>query len=251
MGSISTVIIAYNEALNIAKCIESVKSFSTEIIVVDSDSTDATRSIAEALGAKVLNRKWDNYILQKNYGNDHTKGDYILSLDADEWLSEEVILFVKEGKYIESDIVYFNRKNNYAGKWMRWGGWYPDEKPRLWKRGTAQWGGAIPHEVLEYKNDVKVLNSKMNIMHQNYNSVNEHIHKSMKYALMASDQIKLKSLTSLFLKLLFSPSVRFFKNYFFRLGFLDGWRGLVSAVITSVEVAYKYYLALDRKINNW
>lgn len=247
---ISAVIITYNEAKNIGRCIESLADICNEIIVVDSYSTDNTVLLAEQYGAKVLQRKWDNYIDQKNFGNEQAKGDYILSMDADEYLSPALREKLKDSKSFESyDIISFNRLNNYIGKWMRHGEWYPDKKVRLWRKGCAKWGGSIPHETVLFNSDLKSTHIALDILHITHQSIDEHILKSSKYALLSTDQVWLKSAWTLWFKLLFSGVFRFFKSLILWGGILDGWRGIVGAGITSIGVTYKYWLALERKVN--
>lgn len=248
--SISVVIIAYNEEKHLARCLESVATVATEIIVVDSFSTDQTTAIAEKYGAKVYQRKFDGYIGQKNYANSLATGDYIFSLDADEALSPELIQFLlDEQNYVTYNVLSFNRLNWYCGKWMKYGGWYPDTKVRMWKRGLASWGGSLPHEHVIYDASLVCKAVSHDILHYAYETVTQHIQKSNKYALLASYQYLSKSYPDLFFKMAFSGVFRFFRNTIFKLGILDGWRGIVSAFITMIEINNKYWLALEKKIN--
>jgi glycosyltransferase involved in cell wall biosynthesis len=247
---ISVVIIAYNEERHLVRCLESVASIATEIIVVDSYSTDETAAIAQKHGAKVYQRTFDGYIGQKNYVNTLAKGDYIFSLDADEALSSELIRFLQdEQNYVAYDILSFHRLNQYCGKWMKFGGWYPDIKVRMWKRGMAHWGGSLPHEHVIFDSSLTHRLVGHDILHYAYNTVKQHIAKSDKYAQLASYQYINRSYFELFFKMFFSGGFRFFRNCFLKLGILDGWRGIVSAFITMIEINNKYWLALEKKIN--
>lgn len=246
--NISTVIISYNEASNIVRCIESAWKVSTEVILVDSFSTDNTKKLASELNARVLERPFDDYIQQKNYGNAHASGDYILSLDADEWLSDKLIQEIKQITPSEKNRVYsFPRKNFYVGKFLEHGVYYPDRKIRLWKKDNAYWSGTIPHETLTIVENSEEVKLKHDLMHYAYTSVKQHYTKSLKYASLASFRLSKKSSIALLFKLLFSPSIRFFKDIFLKMGVLDGWRGVVVAAVASVETTMKYFYALKRK----
>lgn len=247
---LSFVIITYNEAAKIGRCLESVQSIADEIIVVDSGSQDNTVAIAQKHGAKVMYRKFDGFINQKNYANSLATGDYIFSLDADEYLSEPLKQWLSNCVNFESyDVLSFNRLNFYCGKWMKWGGWYPDKKVRMWKREKAHWTGALPHEHVTYDSSVQLHHEPLDIMHDAYQQVSQHLNKSVYYAKLASFQLAKKSYRVLFLKLMFSGTFRFFRNIIFKGGILDGWRGVVSAFITTMEINQKYWLALEKKLN--
>lgn len=247
---ISFVIIAYNEEAHLARCLESVASVASEIIVVDSHSTDGTAALAQKYGAKVYQRTFDGYIGQKNYANTLATGEYIFSLDADESLSPKLIQFLQdEQNYVAYDILSFYRLNQYCGKWMKYGGWYPDVKVRMWKREMARWGGNLPHEHVVFDPSLAHQVMKHEILHYAYDTVKQHIVKSNKYAQLASYQYVSKSYAALFFKMAFSGIFRFFRNCILKLGILDGWRGIVSAFITMIEINNKYWLALEKKIN--
>lgn len=248
--SISVVIIAYNEEKHLGRCLESVATVATEVIVVDSYSTDQTTAIAEKYGAKVYQRKFDGYIGQKNYANSLATGDYIFSLDADEALSTELIQFLQDEKnYVTYNVLSFNRLNLYCGKWMKYGGWYPDIKVRMWKRGLATWGGSLPHEHVIFDATLTPFHVSQNLLHYTHQTPKQHVLKSIKYAQLASYQLAQKKYSYLFFKLAFSGIFRFFRNVIFKGGIFNGWLGIVSEGITMIEINYKYWLALEKKIN--
>jgi len=249
--SISTVIITKNEALNIAKCIESVLKFSDEIIVVDSYSTDNTKSIATSYDKlKFFERKFDNYIHQKNYANSLASSEFIFSIDADEWCSESMIKVLVDMKLSLSLPMGFKRINIYKNKPIRFGLWKNDWKIRLWKKEIAQWGGATPHEHLIFLEDTEVSYFDSILYHNAYQSHSEFFSKSIQYAKLAAIQIaEKKSFPQLILSLFLNPIYKFIKGYFLRLGFLDGYYGLVIATGNFVETFFKYYLAIHIKWN--
>lgn len=145
MVKISTIIITQNEERNIGRCIDSVLSVADEIVVIDSFSTDRTCDIAAGKGARVVSHLFKSHIDQKNYAITQASYDFVLSLDADEYLSEELtrsILEIKESWPFEA--YRMNRLSNYGGKWIRHGNWYPDQKIRLWNKRKGLWGEKIP-----------------------------------------------------------------------------------------------------------
>ena len=152
MVKISAVIITQNEERNIGRCIDSIVSVADEIVVIDSYSTDRTCDIALEKGARVVKHPFKSHIDQKNYAITQASYDVVLSLDADEYLSEELtksILGVKESWPFEA--YRMNRLSNYGGKWIRHGNWYPDQKIRLWNKRKGLWGGENPHDKVVLK----------------------------------------------------------------------------------------------------
>ena len=146
MEKISVVIITYNEARNIERCLASVKNIADEIILVDSHSTDGTVAIAESFGAKVLQKEFISYASQKNFANEQTNNRFILSLDADEALSAELSAAIVDCMQHPAHQAYqLNRRTNYCGTWINYCGWYPDPKIRLFDKNFAKWGGPVLH----------------------------------------------------------------------------------------------------------
>lgn len=249
--SISTVIITFNEESNIVKCIESVLTFSEKIIIVDSFSTDKTKELATKYEKVVFfEHVFEDYISQKNRGNSHVLSDYIFSIDADEWCSNELIDYFNKNKNSLPEIIKFQRKNYYCGQLIKYGSWNPDIKTRLWKNELATWGGKIPHEHLVFNSNHFVFNSPFCIYHNSYNTVKSHFYKSLKYAeLAAKNHLSDSNYTKLVLKLIFSPFVRFIKGFFIKKGILNGVYGLVIEFMISFETFYKYSLAIKYKFN--
>ncbi|MCL6629581.1 MAG: glycosyltransferase family 2 protein, partial [Armatimonadetes bacterium] len=144
--SVSVAIITFNEEANIRRCLESVK-WADEIVVVDSGSTDSTLEICKEYDCRVFNHIWEGYAQQKNYAISQTNCEWILSLDADEEvtaeLAQEIQAAVSSGR---ADAYFMPRMNLFLGKWMRHGGWYPDEQLRLFKNGSAEFKLVPLHE---------------------------------------------------------------------------------------------------------
>ena len=162
--SLSVVIITFNEERNIGRCLESVMGLAEEIIVVDSFSTDNTREICEQYGVRFLENEFHGHIEQKNWAKEQAKFDYILSLDADEALDQELYREIMEVKQNwQGDAYKMNRLTNYCGKWIHHSGWYPDTKLRLFDRKKGDWGGNNPHDKFIMESDSNILYLKGDI----------------------------------------------------------------------------------------
>jgi glycosyltransferase involved in cell wall biosynthesis len=247
--TIATVIITYNESENISRCIESVLPFSDEIIVVDSFSEDNTIEIASKFpNVQVFQRVFDNYILQKNYANSLASSNFIFSLDADEWASDELqAYFVKEKQALPL-VASFPRINKIGEKSIMHGTWYPDRKERLWQKNKATWAGTVPHEHLEYDKSISVSKLPFPIIHQAYKSTAALRSKSQKYAKLASQGLSKKSWISICVSLLFSPMIKFFKGFFIKKGFLNGKIGFLIEMTIFAETFTKYFQAAKIKL---
>jgi glycosyltransferase involved in cell wall biosynthesis len=240
MNRISAVIITFNEANCIERCIQSLLNVADEIVVLDSYSTDSSRAIAEQLGAKVVLTKWMGYAATKNYANTLAKYDWILSIDADEVLSRELAHNLLEWKSQKKNtFVSFNRLTNYCGTFIRHGGWYPDMKLRLFDRRVAEWKGHI-HETVAYPNSIVVEHAKGDLLHYSYTSVEQHYQQARKFSFLAAEDLKNKNKKrSLFLAF-WSACYKWIQGYLLQLGFLDGWAGWKIALISSKAVWWKY-----------
>ncbi len=241
MIKLSVVIITYNEERNISRCLESARSVADEIIVVDSFSTDKTETLCREAGARFFQRSFDDYSGQKNYAIDQASYDYILSLDADEALSEELSGKIREIKSSWTrDGYYVNRLTNYCGAWIRHCGWYPDSKLRLWDRRKGRWGGPNPHEKLIMAPEADIGSIKADILHYSFYSVEQHIRKINYYSSLGAEDLfqKNKKVSSAYV--LFSPMIRFTRDYIIKRGFLDGYYGIVVSMINSYASFLKY-----------
>jgi len=241
MELLSVVVITYNEAKHIKRCLDSVQDIANEIIVVDSGSTDHTVVIAQSCGAKVIHQDWLGFGSQKNFADSLTKNYWILSLDADEALScglkEEIRVTLKNPEF---KVYSMNRRNRYCGKWLRHSGWYPDTKLRLFKKEVACWNTNLVHEILEVNPNTSIGKFKFDILHYSFDSIHEHKQRSEKYALLGAEQLFLKGKIPNFFKIYFGGSFRFFRDYVLRLGFLDGRFGFWACKISSQAVSLKY-----------
>ncbi|NNC94297.1 MAG: glycosyltransferase family 2 protein [Chitinophagales bacterium] len=249
MIKLSVAIIAFNEEKNLPDCLLSVKDVADEIVVVDSNSTDKTEEIAVSLGAKVIQKPFHSYVDQKNFATESTSFQYVLSIDADERLSPELIQSILEVKKTWGCSAYsMNRKNYYSGQWIRYGGWYPDIKVRLFEKAKARWTGKILHESLMVHDGEKVCHLNGDLLHYTYSSLADHKKRSEKYARLAALANVDRSLYSLYFKMILSPSFRFFKQYILQFGYLDGVRGWYIAKISFLETYRKYRSAINLKL---
>jgi len=246
---ISLTVITYNEEENIKDLIINVDDIVDEIIVVDSYSEDNTVKIAKANGAKVFKKKWIDFATQKQFALEKATQNYVLTLDADERLSEELkknILRIKNN-ISNSDGYLIKRKAFYMGRWIKHSGWYPDLKVRLFRKDKSNWEGDFVHERLVLSGKKEKL--KGDVLHYPYEDLSEHIGKINRYAYLSAKKLKQKGKNFNFLKLSLSPIFRFFRHYVLKLGFLDGFQGFIIAVLSSYYVFLKYLYLWERDKN--
>lgn len=246
---ISAVIITFNESKNIARCLQSLAGVVDEIVVVDSFSTDDTVAICKTFGVKIIQHAWMGYTAQKNMGNAQAQHSWVLSVDADEAISEELKKSILQLKQLPTaDGYIINRLTNYCGHWVRHGDWYPDAKLRLWHKDKGQWGGNI-HEEVKLVEPSKIGTLQGDLLHYSYYSVLDHVAQMQKFTeLMAQDNVAKNKKSSLF-KILLSPAIKFFKSYFIRLGFLDGYHGYIIAKMSAHATFLKYVRTLELQKN--
>jgi glycosyltransferase involved in cell wall biosynthesis len=236
---ISATIITCNEERRIARTIESLRCCD-EIVVVDSGSTDRTVEIAQQLGARVVDSPWPGYAKQKNLAAAKAANDWILSLDADEALSEaleaEIWQLRKNGP--EFDAYTMPRMAQYLGRWILHSGWYPDRKVRLYDRGKATWVGDFVHESVEPHGSVGHL--KSNILHYTYDSISEHVRTMDGYTTLAAQEIVSRHQSVGWSNLILEPAWTFLRTYLLQRGFLDGPEGLMIAYMAAMYTVLKY-----------
>ncbi len=241
MVKLSVVIITLNEEKNIRRCLDAVKDIADEVVIVDSHSTDNTRDIGSSYGAKVVLHAFDGYVNQKNFANEQASYDHILSLDADEALSEELRESVRRIKNnFIADGYTMNRLTNYAGKWVRHCGWYPDRKLRLFDRRKGKWEGVLIHEEFKLSAGSKVLHLSGDLLHYSFDSVADHKRQSEKFTTLGAEADFRKGKKAPFHKIWFGPVVKFIQSYFLRLGFLDGKTGLTICWLSAAATHRKY-----------
>lgn len=240
MIKISAVIITFNEEKNIERCLHSLQDIVDEIIVVDSYSTDETINICNKYNTKVFQKEWIGYSGQKNWANNQASMDVILSIDADEALSEELKSSILELKKHPFKGAYsVNRLVNYCGNWIHHTSWYPDTKVRLWKKDEAFWEGEI-HETIAFNSPTKFTLLKGDLYHYTYYTIEEHISQQQKFSTLSAKSLFAKGKKAPFYKLIINPFFSYFKDIVIRSGYLDGASGFTIAKISAQSVFWKY-----------
>lgn len=236
---ISATIITHDEERNLPRAIESLRA-ADEIIVVDSGSTDRTVEIARNLGARVVEAGWPGYANQKNFAASQAKFDWILSIDADESLSEalEAEIWRLKKKGPDCDAYTMPRMAQYLGRWIRHSGWYPDRKVRLYDRRKASWVGDYVHESVKVSG--KVGHFESNLLHFTCDSLSEHLKTMDRYTTLAAEQLIDAGEKVSWGRLICEPPWTFFQTYFVKLGFLDGVEGLAIANMAALYNFVKY-----------
>ena len=239
---LSTIIITYNEAQNIERCIRSVQKVSDEVVILDSFSTDRTPDICRSLGVRFEQRVYRNQIDQKNHVLTLAAHDHVLSLDGDEALSEELadsILHEKENGF-PNHAYLLNRLSFYCGKWIRHGDWYPDWKLRLWNKHRANWGGVNPHDRVFPEKGINPQKLNGDLFHFTFATYSEHKNQVKKYAeISAASYLSRKRKFALF-RMILSPITCLVKSYLFKGGFLDGQHGWQIIKLAMMEKYLKY-----------
>ncbi len=240
MPKISAVIITFNEEKNLKRCLESLGDLCDEILIVDSFSTDKTKEIAQSFNARFIEHPFEGYIEQKNVALNLAKNDFVISLDGDEALSPELLKSIK-GLDLNSDAYTMNRLTNYGGKWVYHCGWYPDVKLRLFNRKKGSWGGENPHDKVLMDQSAKIKHIKGDILHYSYDCVTDHVNQTNKFTTISAKAAFKQGKRSNNLKIIARPIFQFFRDYFLKLGFLDGMTGFCICYINSMSAFLKYY----------
>lgn len=246
---LTVTVITLNEERNLPRCLHSVRGLADEILVVDSGSTDRTHEVAEALGAKVLVNPWPGHKQQKQFAVDHATHDWILSLDADEWITPELeaeILGVL-AREPEPDSFGINRLTKFLGRFMRHS-WQPDWNVRLFHREVAYWGGVNPHDHIHRFDGGPSHQLEHPFFHDSYQSVNQYIDRLNSYTSIAADAPEAKRFRVS--KLLFSPVVTFLKMYLLRSGWRDGLHGLILSLYGGVYAFSKYAKLWEKTVGS-
>ena len=249
---ISVCIISGAEAHRIGRALESVASWTSEIIVVlNEDVQDRTEEIALGFGAKIFRESWKGFIGQKNSAAEKATEPWLLNLDADEAvplaLRDEIIAAVSQSNPPYS-AYKFPRCTMCCGRWIRHGDWYPDRVLRLWKKGTAQWVGEEPHAYLKVSGRVGRLSA--DLLHQSNESISRQIAKIAPYHADFVQRRVAAGQPVGFFELVVRPVWRFLRAYFVRLGFLDGWQGFYIAALSSFSTLTRYTMVREAREQN-
>lgn len=241
---ISAVIITFNEASSIDRCLASLNGIADEIIVVDSFSSDSTEEVCRKYNARFVRHEFTGFMDQKNYANTLAGNKYVLSLDADEALSPALRSAIAE---VKNDLKYdgylFNRLNNYCGQWMRHSAWYPDRQLRLFNREAGVWGIMNVHESFRLAQGSKVKRIKGDILHWPGNSEEEYFRKISSYSGIAAAEMYRSGKRVSILAPAIHFTWRLFLTYVLHFGFLDGRNGW-HVCLTGARSSYLKYSLL-------
>ncbi len=230
MKRLSVTVIAWNEEARLRDCLESVSGFD-EIVVVDAESTDKTAQLAREFTDKVWVRPWPGFSAQKNFALEQATGDWVLSLDADERISPELRerirrILIADGP---ADGYSIPRKNLFWGAWVRHGGLYPDYQLRLFRQGGGRFVESAVHESVTVDGHVETLAEPL--LHHSYRGLEDFVARSNRYSTLAAVELMRRGRRARWADLTLRPFGRFFSMYVVKMGFLDGWRGFVLAVL--------------------
>ncbi|MBR3411971.1 MAG: glycosyltransferase family 2 protein [Bacteroidales bacterium] len=242
MITLSAVIITHNEERNIERCLKSLQGVADEIVVVDSGSTDGTADVCQRCGVRPITHEWEGYAQQKNYANRLATGDWLLSLDADEALSDELrssLVALKQADMDGGTAYEVARLTNFCGHWVRHCGWYPDARVRMWQRGKAQWEGSV-HEQLRFASPVRTFRLKGDLLHYSYYSLSELSERQPKYYQLAAQEAYAQGHRVGAAALMLKPAWSFVRDYFLRGGLLDGVTGYVVCRMNAHYTFMKY-----------
>jgi glycosyltransferase involved in cell wall biosynthesis len=227
-ASLSVAIVVLNEEERLRACLESVV-WADEIVVVDAGPSDKTVAIAREFTDRVLFRPWDGYVAQKNFALEQCRGDWLLSLDADERVSdalrEEIRGTLRGGR--DEVGFYLPRRNLFQGRWVRHGGLYPDWQLRLFRRGQGAFAERAVHESVQVDGPTGQFGAPL--VHESYRSIGDAVARLNRYSDLAAAELARTGRGGSLVDLLGRPVWRFMSMYVLRAGFLDGWRGLVLA----------------------
>ncbi len=243
---VTAVIVAKNEEGVIGRCIDSLNPFASEILLIDSGSTDKTVEIAKQKGAKVLYKKWEGYPEQVQYGIKQAKNPYVFVIDADEEVSEELAKSIKElFKEKPSHACYkVARKTYYMGKFLEYV-WYPEWRVRLFHKEKVMYRGYL-HETVECKGSIGKL--KGDLYHYSFKSLKHQFLKAIHYGEISAEELHKRGKRASLKHLFLNPLWSFTKFYFFQKGFLEGKRGFIVSVYMAFSTFIKYAFLYEKTL---
>lgn len=237
---ISAVVVTYNNEKKIEACLQSLQSVVDEIVVVDSMSTDYTRKIASYFTNKVFKHSSTDYAELKNFGHRVAAHSWVLSVEPDERLSTELRLelLALKNQPVEVDGFSIPRVSFYLGRWIRHSGWYPNRRLRLYRKDKGCWVKERFRVFLNFSGKIKKL--KNPIEHLAFSSVSEQVLYLNRLSERRAQELYVRRKRAHFYHLSFWPLARFFSTYFFKIGFLDGYAGLVISTMSAYSVFLRY-----------
>jgi glycosyltransferase involved in cell wall biosynthesis len=240
---LSAVLITRNAASVLEPCLDSL-GFADEVLVVDSGSSDGTVQMAAKKGARVVQKEWLGFGRQKQYAVEQASHDWVLCIDADERVSQQLRLSIEKALAApESPVYRMPRRNRFLGRWLAHGEGYPDWSPRLFNRLNARWSDDLVHEKVLFAVTPGTLEG--DLLHDSYDDLSTYLERQNRYTTLAARQAYEQGRSANVLYLLFSPVVRFIKFYIMRLGFLDGLPGLMHISIGCMNSYVKYMKLME------
>jgi len=242
MQKLSVVIITFNEEKNIERCLQSVQDIADEIVVLDSFSTDKTEDICKKYKVNFHQHIFDGHIQQKNRALQLAQNKWVLSLDADEAPNNILLNEIKKLKELNfpKDAYFFNRLTNYCGKWIKHTSWYPDKKLRLWNIDKGEWGGKNPHDKVIMNSNSETSYIKGDLLHYSYYTIDEHIAQYNLFTKIGAQEAFEKNKKSNLFIAIYKSFWKFLREYFFKLGLLDGYYGFIISALSSHATFVKY-----------
>ncbi len=233
-------IIARDEVDRLAEAIRSVQGLASEVVVLDSGSTDGTPDLARSLGARVIETDWPGHVEQKNRALDACTHDWVLSIDADERVSDELAASIRRAIAHQPKLLGFacSRLSWWQGAPIRHGTWYPDRRVRLVRKDGARWVGRNPHDRLEVQGSVGRLTG--DLLHHPYRDLSEHLAVIDRYTAIAADALAAEGVRAHWWDVVFRPPLHIVKAVLLRAGFRDGVRGLMLAGLGGTYVLLKW-----------
>lgn len=249
--TLTVSIITLNEEKNLARTLESVKKFADEIVIVDSGSTDKTEEIAKNFNAKFYFQKWLGYGPQRNKAIELASSEWVLNIDADEEISEELakkIADIKDDKNDKIDVFKINFMSVCFGKKIKHGGWSNSYRIRLFKKNSGRFNENNVHEEFITNSHIGKINEY--ILHHSYSDLEDYFTKFNKYTTLGAIEYYKKNKKASLVSIVLNPIYKFIRMYFFRLGFLDGLEGFILAITSSLYTMVKYYKLKEICRNN-
>ncbi len=247
--SLSVCIITLDEERNLPRCLRSVDGLASEVIVVDSASRDRTREIAAAAGARVVEQAFLGHVKQKQKVLDLASEEWVLSLDADEWLDEGLRVEISDvlASNPPQDIAGYevNRQPFYLGRWIHHSGWFPEWKLRLVRRERARWTGFDPHDRLEVSGATRRLSGRLK--HWPHVDLSDHTATINSYTDIITGHWRPTGILRTIAGMVLEPPLVFLQKYILQGGFRDGVRGLIIAATTSFYFFLRYAKLWERE----
>ncbi|MGE0527879.1 MAG: glycosyltransferase family 2 protein [Bdellovibrionales bacterium] len=241
MVPVSLVVITRNAEQHIARCLRSVP-FASDIVVLDSGSTDDTVAIAKNLGARVIVEEWRGFGPQKRRATELAKTDWILNLDADEALSDEAQRELQDVLRAEpqAEAFAFPRLSFHLGRWIRHGGWYPDWQIRLYDRRRVNWSEDVLHEKVQVTRPTSVQKLSQPILHWVFTSLADQVNTNNRYSTLGCEHLLRSGRRFSLIHLIVKPKIKFLETYIWKRGFLDGLPGFIIAVGAAYSVFLRW-----------